>query len=161
MTTDASQIVCGHCAKVNRIDRQKPARAARCGACHEALFDGHPVSVDEAAFEKHVERSDIAVLVDVWAPWCGPCRQMAPQFARAAQMLEPGIRLLKLNADEAPRVSARYGIRGIPALLLFKDGRLIAQTAGAMDANRIVNWTRSHFASSGGAATSQTQWRTS
>lgn len=145
--SDQVQVVCGHCAQVNRVSRNKPASAARCGACHEPLFDGHPANVDEAQFDKHATRSDIPVLVDVWAPWCGPCRQMAPHFERAAQMLEPDVRLVKVNADTSPRISVQYNIRGIPTLLLLRGGKVIAQTAGAMDADRIVSWTRSQLAS--------------
>jgi thioredoxin 2 len=139
-------IVCPHCAATNRVPTARPAREARCGGCHGALFDGHPVAVDGARFARHRAANDIAVLVDVWAPWCGPCRTMAPMFERAAASLEPEVRLLKLNADEEQQVSAEYGISGIPALLLFRGGELIARTAGAMDANRIVAWTRQQLA---------------
>jgi thioredoxin 2 len=139
-------IVCPHCAATNRVPSDKPAQAARCGGCHRALFDGRPAAVDGARFARHRAANDIAVLVDVWAPWCGPCRMMAPMFERAAADLEPEVRLLKLNADEEQHVSAELGVSGIPALLLFRGGRLIARTAGAMDANRIVAWTRQQLA---------------
>jgi thioredoxin 2 len=139
-------VVCPHCAATNRLPTGKPARAAKCGSCHVALFDGHPAAVDAAAFTKHRDNNDIAVLVDVWAPWCGPCRTMAPMFEAAAAELEPDVRLLKVNADEQPRMAADYGISGIPALLLFRGGRLVARNAGVMDARRIVNWTRGQLA---------------
>ena len=139
---DRPHIVCPHCGAVNRVPRDKPAAAALCGGCRRKLFDGHPVPVDAAAFDKHVRENDIPVLVDVWAPWCGPCRAMAPNFARAAAALEPDLRLLKLNSDENPEISARLGVRGIPALFLMQGGQVLAQTAGAMDATRIVAWAR-------------------
>lgn len=139
-------IVCPHCAATNRVPAGKPAGAARCGSCHEALFEGHPVAVDAARFDKHRSANDIAVLVDVWAPWCGPCRVMTPMFERAAAELEPEVRLLKVNADEEPQVAAQLGVAGIPALFLMRGGRVVAQTAGAMDTRRIVAWVRSHLA---------------
>jgi thioredoxin 2 len=143
---DATHLVCPHCGAVNRIPPARPARAAQCGACHHKLFDGHPVAVDQAGFERHAVRDGIPLLLDVWAPWCGPCRMMAPQFEQAATILEPEVRLLKLNADEAPEISARLGVRGIPALFLLRGGRVIGQSAGAMSAQAIVDFARRHLA---------------
>jgi thioredoxin 2 len=139
-------IVCPHCAATNRIPAGKPLGTAHCGACHRALFDGRPAAVDAAGFAKHVKANDIAVLVDVWAPWCGPCRVMAPMFEAAAVELEPQVRLLKVNADQAPQVAAHYDVASIPALLLLRGGRVVARNAGVMDARRIVTWTRGHLA---------------
>jgi thioredoxin 2 len=140
------QIVCVACGTLNRVPAARSAAAAHCGNCHHALFDAHPVAVDEAQFEKHLRSGDVPLLLDVWAPWCGPCRVMGPQFERAAAALEPDIRLLKLNADEAPNVSARLGVRGIPAMFLFRNGSVLAQTTGAMSADAIVRWARGHLA---------------
>jgi thioredoxin 2 len=139
-------IVCPRCAATNRLPAGKNAASGKCGACHAPLFTGHPAAVDAGAFDKHRRNNDIPVLVDVWAPWCGPCRTMAPMFEAAAADLEPQVRLLKLNADEAPGIAAEYEVSGIPALLLFRGGRVVARSAGVMDARRIVAWTRGHLA---------------
>lgn len=140
------QIVCGQCGKINRLPAERAATNARCGSCHQPIFTGHPIEVDEQAFDRHLANNDIPVLIDVWAPWCGPCRSMAPMFERAAQQLEPAVRLLKLNSDQAPGVSSRLGISGIPTLLLMRNGREIARTSGAMDTKNIVAWTTAGLA---------------
>jgi thioredoxin 2 len=140
--TEPRHIVCPHCRALNRVPRARPAAEARCGACHAALFEGLPTDVDAAGFERHTAANDIPVLVDVWAPWCAPCRTMAPQFARAAAVLEPEMRLLKLNADTVPEIVGRLGVQGIPALLLFRNGEVVGRTAGAMDATSIASWAR-------------------
>ena len=142
----SQQVVCGHCGKTNRLPAERAATNAHCGSCHRPIFNGHPIEVDEAAFGRHVANSDIPLLVDVWAPWRGPCRAMAPMFERAARELEPGVRLLKLNSDKAPAVSSRLGISGIPTLLLMRNGREIARTSGAMDTKNIVAWTTAGLA---------------
>ena len=145
--TTPRHLVCPHCGATNRVAMDRPLAQAKCGGCKAALFDGAPHAVDERGFDRHAQTNDIPVLVDIWAPWCGPCRSMAPQFARAAALLEPEVRLLKLNADEAPQVSARLGVRGIPALFLMHRGQVVAQTSGAMPAEQIVRWTRQHLPS--------------
>ena len=136
----ALQVVCGHCAAINRVAEDRPRAEARCGKCRRALFDGQPIEVDEASLWRHVEKSSTPLVLDVWAPWCGPCRQMAPNFEAAAGRMAGTVRFLKINADEAPQASARLGVRGIPALFLFKGGKVAAQTAGLMDARQLEAW---------------------
>lgn len=139
---DSRHIVCPGCGSVNRVPADRLGGGGRCGRCRAPLFDGRPVSVSAAEFERHLARDDIPLLVDFWAPWCGPCRMMAPAFEQAAAELEPGVRLLKVNTEEAQALAARYGIRSIPTLALFAGGRERARTAGAMDARSIVAWAR-------------------
>ncbi|HVZ10542.1 thioredoxin TrxC [Rhodopila sp.] len=143
--TTINQIVCPVCGAINRVPVDRPAAAARCGSCKSALFTAHPTEVTEAMLDTHLRANSIPVLLDVWAPWCGPCRSMAPQFERAAAMLEPEVRLLKLNADDAQATCARLRVQGIPALYLFRNGQPVAQSAGAMAADAIVAWTRNNL----------------
>jgi thioredoxin 2 len=137
-TKTATEIVCPSCLTLNRVPEGKPAGEAKCGACHQPLFTGKPVEVDAKAFERHIAKNQIPVLVDIWAPWCGPCRMMAPAYEQAAARLEPRVRLLKLNSDEHPEIARKLGVRGIPALFLFYRGAVLAQTAGAMSAAQII-----------------------
>ena len=145
MSTDLLHIVCPHCHTTNRVTPANVSAAPDCGKCHKPLFDGHPAAFDETAFEKHINRSHIPVLVDFWAPWCGPCRAMAPAFEQAAKELEPRMRLAKVNTEEAQQLGARLNIRSIPTLALFVNGREVARQPGAMGAADIVRWARSRL----------------
>ena len=142
MSDLARHVVCPSCGAVNRISPSQPALQARCGKCHLLLFQSKPVAADEAAFERHITRNDIPVLVDVWASWCQPCLAMAPAYEHAAAELEPDFRLLKVNADEAQQIVAKFAIRSIPTLMLFVRGQPIAQTSGALDTRRITEWAK-------------------
>ncbi|HVY04000.1 MAG TPA: thioredoxin domain-containing protein [Caulobacterales bacterium] len=137
-----SQIACPHCGTGNRIAPARDPGAAKCGQCGAPLFPGAPIEVNDEAFARHLRLTKGAALVDVWAPWCGPCRMMAPHFAQAARELTGKVVFLKMNADEcaAPQ---RLGVRGIPALFLFKDGKLVAQQAGLIAADRLIGWIES------------------
>jgi thioredoxin 2 len=119
--------------------REKPT----CGRCKAALFDGHPVALDTAGFERQLAASDLPLVVDFWAPWCGPCRAMAPELERAARELEPEVRLAKVNTDEVQDLATRLGIRSIPTLVVFRGGREISRQAGALDAGSLARWVRS------------------
>ncbi len=139
-----SNVVCPHCHAANRVAADDLSSQRRCEQCGEALFDGHPVALSGAQFERHIAGSDLPVVVDFWAPWCGPCRAMAPVFERAAKEIEPRARFVKLNTDEEQALAMRHGIRGIPTLAIFKKGAEVARVSGVIDAARFTAWVRAH-----------------
>ena len=138
-------IACPHCDAVNRIPAQRLGDGPKCGKCGKPLFEGMPAALTDANFATHVERSSLPVVVDFWAPWCGPCRMMAPHFEQAARQLEPNVRFAKLNTDDNPQTAGRFGIRSIPTLILFRDGAEVARQAGALDSRRLTDWLRSYL----------------
>ena len=140
--TDSLHIVCPHCSATNRIPAARMPEAPRCGKCHNPLFSGQPLEVTAATFKKHIERDEIPLLVDFWAPWCGPCKMMTPAFQQAAAELEPKVRLLKVNTEAEQQLGAQFNIRSIPTLALFHKGREVTRQSGAMGAADIVRWTQ-------------------
>lgn len=141
----ALHLVCPHCGAVNRLPEERLAQGPKCGQCHQALFTGHPIALTSASFPAHIDRNDIPLVVDFWAPWCGPCLAMAPQFAQAAGLLEPRVRLAKIDTQSEPQLGAQFAIRSIPTMVLFKGGREVARQSGALGAADIVRWVQSRL----------------
>lgn len=138
-------LVCPHCDSVNRVPAEKLAQHPNCGKCHQPIFNGKPLELTTANFNKHIQQNEIPVLVDFWAPWCGPCKMMAPAFAQAAQMMEPRVRFSKVNTDVEQALGNQFAIRSIPTLALFIRGKEIARQPGAMGAQDIVKWVNAHL----------------
>ena len=141
----AIHIVCPACASVNRLPAERLSAGPKCGKCKGLLFEGKPVELTNATFQTHISRSDIPVVVDFWAAWCGPCKMMAPDFARAAAQLEPRVRLAKLNTEQERIVAGQYGVMSIPTLVIFRGGQEVARQSGALDVNRLISWVRAHI----------------
>jgi thioredoxin 2 len=142
LSDDPMLVACPACGGLNRVPTERLGAGPTCGKCKASLFAGKPVEADTAAFDRHVLKATLPVLVDFWAEWCGPCKAMAPAFAQAARELEPQVRLLKVETDREPELARRYGIQSIPTMILFAGGREIARQSGAMPARAIVDFAR-------------------
>lgn len=139
---DSTLVACPHCGTTNRIPATRLREDPVCGRCAQALLDGQPLALDDASFDKLIAATELPVVVDFWAPWCGPCRQMAPQFEQAASALKGQALFVKVNSDAAPRTAARFGIRSIPTLVRLQRGREVARLSGARPAAQIVQFAQ-------------------
>jgi len=143
--TDLLHIVCPQCDTINRMPESKLHDLPKCGKCKQSLFNAHPLMLSEINFNKHISNSHIPVIVDFWAPWCGPCRMMAPIFEQAAVRLEPKVRLAKLNTEQEPMIASQLAVQSIPTLIIFNRGREVARQSGAMGLDQLINWVNSNI----------------
>lgn len=143
--SESLHLVCPHCDAVNRVPQSRLADTPNCGQCKRPLFTGEPLELDARRLGRHLERTELPIVIDFWAPWCGPCRMMAPAFQQAANTLEPRVRLIKVNTEIEQALAARFAIRSIPTLAIFKAGREIARQSGALDLVSLKHWIDRHL----------------
>jgi thioredoxin 2 len=136
-------IVCAHCLTTNRVPAERTAQDPTCGHCHQGLLDGHPAPLNDQSFDVVASKTELPIVVDFWADWCGPCKMMAPQFEKAAAQLKGKALFVKVDSDASPQLSSRFAVRSIPTLLMLKGGREVKRQAGATQAAQIVNWVQS------------------
>jgi len=139
-----SHIVCPSCHTTNRIAEDKLTNAPNCGKCKNKLFLGKPSDLTIQNFTKHINNSSIPIVVDFWAPWCGPCQSMAPTYNQIASTMEPSVRFAKVNTEDQQQLASQYQIRSIPTLMIFKNGKIVAQQAGAMNSDMLTQWIKQH-----------------
>ena len=142
---DSTMVVCPHCDAVNRVPSAKLRDRPTCGKCKQPLFDGHPVALTDGNFDRHLSRSELPLVVDFWAQWCGPCKVMAPAYEQAAARIEPRARLAKVDTEQNPMLAQRFSIRSIPTLAIFKGGRQVASESGAMGLPQLTQWIDTHL----------------
>ncbi len=142
--TEHALIVCHHCDSVNRIPAGKPLQSARCGTCHKPVCTSQPLKLNARRFDHFLHNCHEYLLVDFWAPWCGPCKMMEHVLVQAARQLRDSVRIIKINIDEAQQLAARYQIMAVPTMILFHRGRLIGRQSGAMDLQNLTAWVRQH-----------------
>lgn len=145
MAEHTLQVVCPHCHTTNRLRAERLSDGGSCGRCKQPLFVGAPLALGQSHFAQHLTRSEIPLVVDFWAPWCGPCKMMAPVFAQAATQLEPRVRLIKVDTEAEQALAAQYGIRSIPTLAIFKGGKEVTRVAGAMQLPQLLSWIKQHL----------------
>jgi len=144
-TAGSLKVVCPHCQTTNRVARERLDDGPACGSCKQALFPGHAFTLTESTFNRHVA-GEVPLIVDCWAPWCGPCLQMAPAYEQASAKVGPGIHLAKLDTDAEPAIAAKLGIRGIPTLIAYRNGAEIARQSGALSLPQLMQWIGTHAA---------------
>lgn len=145
MSGDPIVFACPHCGAMNRVAPERLAEAPNCGRCHQALFTGKPMALTTDEFDKYAIRSEVPLVVDFWAPWCGPCLTMAPHFEAAAKLLEPRVRLAKVDTEAQPALANRFGIRSIPTMIMFAGGREVARQSGAVNSSQVAGWVRANL----------------
>jgi thioredoxin 2 len=142
---ESLHVVCPHCHATNRVLHERLAALPRCGRCKESLLPTYPIELNSAGFDRHLASDDLPLVVDFWAQWCAPCRMMAPAYTQAAAQLKTKVRLAKLDTEAESGIAARYGIRSIPTLIAFSNGREIARQAGALDLNQLLGWIKANL----------------